>query len=113
MKRNLLTLIVLIPLMLAGCNENKSASNNAVSENNKTTTNELNLHSSVGNASSAVEVEESVIEDAHKNYMNSYNEYVRCLRESGPQTVETLQALSQYQRNYQIYQMLLKAESKR
>ena len=53
MKRNLLTLIVLIPLMLAGCNENKSASNNAVSENNKTTTNELNLHSSVGNASSA------------------------------------------------------------
>jgi len=55
----------------------------------------------------------SPIEYAQKEYLASYNEYVRLLRESGPQTIETLQALAQYQKNYQIYQMLLKAEGEK
>lgn len=52
----------------------------------------------------------SPLESAQKDYLDSYNEYVRLLRESGPQTIETLQALAIYQKKYQIYQMLLKAQ---
>ena len=51
----------------------------------------------------------SPIELTQKEYLDAYNEYVRLLRESGPQTIETLQALAIYQKKYQIYQMLLKA----
>ena len=52
----------------------------------------------------------SPLEYAQKEYLDSYNDYVRLLRESGPQTIDTLQALALYQKKYQIYQMLLKAE---
>lgn len=52
----------------------------------------------------------SPLEYAQKEYLDAYNEYVRLLRESGPQTIETLQSLAMYQKKYQIYQMLLKAE---
>lgn len=54
----------------------------------------------------------SPIEEAQKDYLDAYNEYVRLLRESGPQTIETLQALAVYQKNYQLYQMLIKAGAK-
>jgi len=52
----------------------------------------------------------SPLEYSQKEYLDAYNEYVRLLRESGPQTIETLQALALYQKKYQIYQMLLKAD---
>ena len=52
----------------------------------------------------------SPLESAQKEYLASYDQYVRLLRESGPQTLDTLQALADYQKKYQIYQMLLKAE---
>lgn len=52
----------------------------------------------------------SPLVSSQKEYLDSYNEYVRLLRESGPQTIETLQALAIYQKKYQIYQMLLKAQ---
>ena len=55
----------------------------------------------------------SPLEYAQKDYLDAYNEYVRLLRESGPQTIETLQALALYQRKYQFYQMLLKADSEK
>ncbi|MFA7146519.1 MAG: hypothetical protein WC221_08040 [Candidatus Riflebacteria bacterium] len=54
----------------------------------------------------------SPIEYAQKEYLDAYNDYVRLLRESGPQTIETLQALAIYQKKYQIYQMFLKAAEK-
>ncbi len=46
---------------------------------------------------------------AEKEYLAAYDNYVKMLRESGPQTMETLQALADYQKKYQIYQMLLNA----
>lgn len=52
----------------------------------------------------------STLEQSQKEYLDAYNEYVRLLRESGPQTIETLQALAIYQKKYQIFQMLLKAQ---
>ncbi|MDD3001583.1 MAG: hypothetical protein PHF29_07500, partial [Candidatus Riflebacteria bacterium] len=55
----------------------------------------------------------SPIDYAQKEYLDAYNDYVRLLRESGPQTIDTLQALAIYQKKYQIYQMLLKATEKK
>ncbi len=55
----------------------------------------------------------SPLEYAQKEYLDAYNDYVRLLRESGPQTIETLQALALYQKKYQIYQMLLKADGEK
>lgn len=48
---------------------------------------------------------------AYRAYQQAYDKYVRSLRESGPQTMETLQALAEYQKNYQVYQMLKNAEN--
>lgn len=62
------------------------------------------------NENNLVKVKKSPIEYAQKEYLDAYNDYVRLLRESGPQTIETLQALALYQKKYQIYQMILKAE---
>ncbi len=61
-------------------------------------------------ASTSAGVKLSPLETAQKDYLASYDEYVRLLRESGPQTMETLQALANYQKKYQLYQMMLKAE---
>jgi len=52
----------------------------------------------------------SPIEEAHQSYLRAYENYVKMLRESGPQTMETLIALADYQKRYQIYQMLLGAD---
>ncbi|GAB4272398.1 MAG: hypothetical protein Kow0029_10930 [Candidatus Rifleibacteriota bacterium] len=54
----------------------------------------------------------SPLEKAQNEYLKAYDEYVRSLRESGPQTLETLQALADYQKKYQLYQMILRAEKK-
>ena len=55
----------------------------------------------------------SPLELSQKQYLDAYNDYVRLLRESGPQTIDTLQALAIYQKQYQIYQMLLKAQNEK
>ncbi len=112
MKRKTIILLLLIAFYACGCNESKQnhlqPDNKAnFSMNQRSKENIVNTNSS----SNSLEIEKNVLEDAQKNYQDSYNEYVRCLRESGPQTVETLQALTMYQKNYQIYQMLLNAES--
>jgi hypothetical protein len=52
----------------------------------------------------------SALEIAQNEYLAAYDDYVRLLKESGPQTMETLQALANYQKKYQLYQMLLKAQ---
>ncbi|MBP7634872.1 hypothetical protein KBA41_11945 [Candidatus Ozemobacteraceae bacterium] len=56
------------------------------------------------NASAAVE---RTLEDAHMAYLAAYDRYVKMLRESGPQTMETLGALAEYQRKYQTYQLMI------
>ncbi len=56
------------------------------------------------NASAAVE---RTLEDAHREYLLAYDRYVKMLRESGPQTMETLGALAEYQRKYQTYQLMI------
>ncbi len=114
MKRIFLPIIFIVGVVLMGCDE----ANNTVSSNDKTvvssTSNDIALHSNrVPSNASPEQIERNVLEEAQKNYQNSYNNYVKCLREKGPQTIETLQALTQYQKHYQIYQMLLNAEEKK
>ena len=110
MKRDYIIFIALFILVSIGCNEtnNTSTQLNSVdsSNNTKIALNNTNINTSIVK-------QNIVIDKAQKDYQDSYNEYVRCLREKGPQTVETLQALTIYQKNYQIYQMLLKAESEK
>ncbi len=50
---------------------------------------------------------ERTLESAHTDYLEAYDRYVKLLRESGPQTMDTLGALAEYQRKYQTYQMML------
>ena len=114
MKRIIKILILITALFSLGCEEK----GNTVDINKKENTsvvvnNESNSDYTVINASDTnlFGKERTVLEKAQKDYQDSYSEYVRCLRESGPQTIETLQALTVYQKKYQIYQMLLKAET--
>lgn len=106
MKRIITILLFLSFISIIGCETiNKSKASSYEKVENKTFSTDKDLIKFSSNK------EQSIIENAQKEYQDSYNEYVRCLRESGPQTVETLQALSIYQQKYHIYQMLLKAQS--
>ncbi len=61
-------------------------------------------------AALATDAAANALEQAHLAYQKAYEQYVRQLRESGPQTMDTLNALADYQKKYQIYQMLVGAE---
>lgn len=118
MGKNITTVLLSITLLCVGCEvaqqqivTSKAKEVSVVSSNISSSKNVISNTSN--NAKSLEDVEKTVLEEAQKNYQDSYNEYVRCLRESGPQTIETLQALTVYQKNYQIYQMLLKAEEEK
>lgn len=116
MKKILLSTILMGSLIFLGCNKPKEQVDSVKANTSVKSaySNDLKLHSNVvASSSSKADIERTVLEEAQKNYQNAYNEYVRCLRESGPQTLETLQALTVYQKNYQIYQMLLKAEAEK
>ena len=111
-----LYLILIGIILVVGC-DNATTSSNVVRLNTNTESNDITrANQNVSDTSHQLnnsDKETSIIEKAQKDYQDSYNEYVKCLRESGPQTIETLQALTIYQKNYQIYQMLLKAESQK
>jgi hypothetical protein len=49
----------------------------------------------------------AALERAQKEYQGAYDKYVKMLRESGPQTMETLHCLSDYQKKFRIYQNLV------
>lgn len=118
MKRIIYISLLVSSLFLLGCDENNKETSSQPAQpqsseisNNINSSNEYTvLNASEGNLFGK---EKSVLEKAQKDYQDSYSEYVRSLRESGPQTLETLQALTVYQKKYQIYQMLLKAESEK
>lgn len=118
MKRIFYIILVVSAVFYLGCDENSteisSQMNKSQSKNNITDNLKSNEYTVLNNSDGNLfEKEKSVLEKAQKDYQESYSEYVRCLRESGPQTIETLQALTLYQKKYQIYQMLLKAESEK
>ena len=57
-----------------------------------------------------VEMTIATLDKAQKEYLAAYDRYVKMLRESGPQTMETLHALAEYQKKYRLYQTLLEAQ---
>ena len=67
---------------------------------------------SPGLATSAKKVEMTIatLDKAQKEYLTAYDRYVKMLRESGPQTMDTLNALAEYQKKYRLYQTLLDAQ---
>ena len=117
MKTFFVQILLVSIFLLAGCGD---AKDNLPLTNNKDT-NRANIFKSDGSSNNQNETGESLkdniklsaIDEAQKNYQDSYNEYVRCLREVGPQKIETLKALSDYQKKYHIYQKLLKEESEK
>ena len=114
MKNTILLLVIIAGLTtLGGCNKNVPPEKTPSSDPragviSMSPAQQGTFEADSAKASSTVRL--SPIEISQKEYLDAYNEYVRLLRESGPQTIETLQALAIYQKKYQIYQMLLKAE---
>jgi hypothetical protein len=115
----LLAAAVVLPCLL-GCNGSPGSSSGAASSpspavpNNQVTALEPGV--AIGFATDSVNgltpPEIDPLKMAHESYLKAYDTYVFRLRESGPQTIETLHALADYQKKYQIYQMLLNAERK-
>ena len=68
-----------------------------------TQTNSKNIHST-----KLLRLDRDPLSVAHREYLSAYNTYVMLLRESGPQTMATLEALADYQKKYQIYRMMMK-----
>ncbi|MEW6712142.1 MAG: hypothetical protein AB1403_20145 [Candidatus Riflebacteria bacterium] len=106
-------LLILLPLMIAGCSQTADP----VSGNAPASLTPVVIPGALTQASTVSvtgpvkpQIALSPLEKAQKEYLAAYDNYVRLLRESGPQTLETLQALADYQKKYQIYQMLVKAE---
>ncbi|MBU1106804.1 MAG: hypothetical protein KKB51_09075 [Candidatus Riflebacteria bacterium] len=96
---------------MSGCNQEKELPVERTGNDSRILQADLIQVSTVETASTPAPKEKiSPLEFSQKEYLDAYNDYVRLLRESGPQTIETLQALAVYQKKYQIYQMLLKAE---
>ena len=52
---------------------------------------------------------ENALEKAHQEYLNAYERYVQYLRERGPHSLDTLNALADYQKKYQLYQRMQSA----
>ncbi|MGM0599918.1 MAG: hypothetical protein ACQETH_08905 [Candidatus Rifleibacteriota bacterium] len=104
---------ILSLVLIVGCNNQNHPPENL--EEAKSTTGSLAASapakaSTVARKEKRENVKISPLEVAQKEYLAAYDDYVRLLKESGPQTLETLQALANYQKKYQLYQMLLKAE---
>ncbi len=119
MKSNLYRILGLgAALLLIGCNGQSNLPKRLKSKGNiaeestelcKQATSTTSKIENNYNVANNCNIKLSPIEYAQKEYLDAYNDYVRLLRESGPQTIETLQALAIYQKKYQIYEMLVKA----
>jgi hypothetical protein len=110
MKLRTLRIVVFLAIISSiGCTE-KTTNPTQKQTNNQVASGSTSV-ASVTKKASTSKLLSGPTEEAHRDYIAAYNEYVRLLRESGPQTLETLQALQFYQQKYKIYQMLLKAEN--
>ncbi|OGK11016.1 MAG: hypothetical protein A2W80_00360 [Candidatus Riflebacteria bacterium GWC2_50_8] len=110
--RNMLLVFLLAACTMIGCSQNNDLPGPQTGSDSKLLSSDPVQVSTVETSSTATaqSIKISPLEYAQKEYLDAYNEYVRLLRESGPQTIDTLQALALYQKKYQIYQMVLKAD---
>lgn len=109
--RKLCLILAILSLFSLACGKKK---NNVLQpkEENTMKVSPVDSNNLTNATSTAITMKEDPLTRANKDYMIAYNKYVMLLRESGPQTIETLQALAEYQRKYKIYQMV-KREQRR
>ncbi|MBF0407118.1 MAG: hypothetical protein HQM10_07180 [Candidatus Riflebacteria bacterium] len=98
-------LLVSFVFQLNGCKDEKRSP--ALPKVNKLliATSPADLNLSVKGA-----IVKNALEQAHQDYLDSYEKYVQMLRKKGPQTIETLDALADYQKKYRLYQNMLSSE---
>ncbi|EKD83091.1 MAG: hypothetical protein ACD_39C00894G0002 [uncultured bacterium] len=109
--RNIFMVFLLAAFAVSGCSQNEELPISQTGSGSRMLSSDPVQMSTVETSvKTAPDIKVSPLEYAQKEYLDTYNEYVRLLRESGPQTIDTLQALALYQKKYQIYQMLLKAD---
>jgi hypothetical protein len=110
--RNIVVFFVLAAVAITGCSQNPDLSPPQTGSDSRLLSSDPVQMTTVetSNPTTTRAIKISPLEYAQKEYLEAYNEYVRLLRESGPQTIDTLQALALYQKKYQIYQMLVKAD---
>lgn len=107
-----LVLVFLLIVGLVGCEKKppvKHSPNPGLSQHHQATSSLLTPAPLTGSATTSGE---NPLAQAQREYLSAYEVYVKSLRESGPQTMDTLQALADYQKKYQLYQMLLEAEKR-
>ncbi len=109
MKKIISVFAFCVALVMAGCNKEQPVVPPTTDPRAGMISMAPAVEGTTGTPVASATVKLSPLELAQKQYLDAYNEYVRLLRESGPQTIDTLQALAIYQKQYQIYQMLLKA----
>jgi len=97
--------LLIITTFTIGCAETPRVENKPNSVSSETT--DLSIKTISTNSSTL----DHTLIIAQKEYQKAYDVYVKMLRESGPQTLETLNALADYQKKYQIYQMLLNVKN--
>lgn len=104
--------LVVFPALFSGCS-NQNAPVTPISQTASAALTTPPPTSSVAVSTASITLaKDSPLEKAHKEYLEAYEVYVQALRENGPQTMETLNALADYQKKYQLYQMILKAQDK-
>mgnify|MGYP001569171019 CR=1 FL=1 len=111
MLRGFLATVGVLGMLLIGCSQGPLSTAPEVKSPSTNTSLMSSIPSSTVFAADSPSAKESPLEKSHKEYLQAYEKYVQTLRESGPQTLETLYALADYQKKYQIYQMVLNAQS--
>lgn len=111
--RQLFAMLLLVAMCLASiaCRQQPPSTGGTVPTATATISDSVSVQTDIPSATMKV-TRDSPLEKAHKEYLEAYEAYVQALRENGPQTMETLNALADYQKKYQLYQMILRAQEK-
>lgn len=78
----------------------------AISPQTATVVNPDGAKSGIRTSTASAPAVENALEKAHQDYLNAYERYVQLLRESGPHAMDTLNALADYQKKYQLFQRM-------
>lgn len=111
-----LAAVVFAGLILAGCDKKQRSSEPPVGQVSHSSHASQAIPLSSHQGTTSLQATETgkipgvSLEKAMKDYLDAYEKYVKMLRESGPQTMDTLHALSDYQKKYRFYQTLLDAQ---
>lgn len=108
-----LTLVVLFcALFLSGCEKETKTPMETNPSRLVNASDSLSFPSTASQPIAPPDSTSVLIDNVQKEYLAAYEKYVKTLRENGPQTIETLHALADYQKKYRMYQMMLQSQRK-